>query len=349
MAADRRERWAQSPHLPPFAVSARADRGRAPHERVGVPARPRMRRARSGRSSSSCSQLREAGVLDEVVVVDAASERRHRRARGRGRRERPPGGRADARATGPVLGKGDAMWRALSVLEGELVCFLDADTEDFSAHFATGLLGPLVLRARGVDLSRPSTGARSRPRARGRRRGRRAGQPPDGPARAGRTSTPSSRAFASRWRARSRRARELLERLPFATGYGVEIAMLIDVCDEVGLEGWRRSTSRAPQPRTSRWPRWSRWRTTVLATVARRLERGRAGSPRRPPRAPSSARRWRASRSLRVSAHALPLPRPRRHPARHAAPRCCTTARARSRSTACARCRRACAPAWRSC
>ncbi len=47
-------------------------------------------------------------------------------------------------AHGPVLGKGDAMWRALSVLDGELVCFLDADTEGFSAHFATGLLGPLV-------------------------------------------------------------------------------------------------------------------------------------------------------------------------------------------------------------
>ena len=43
-----------------------------------------------------------------------------------------------------MLGKGDAMWRALSVLESELVCFLDADTSGFSAHFATGLLGPLV-------------------------------------------------------------------------------------------------------------------------------------------------------------------------------------------------------------
>ena len=31
--------------------------------------------------------------------------------------------------------------------------------------------------------------------------------------------------------------RELLERLPFATGYGVEIAMLIDVWREVGVEG----------------------------------------------------------------------------------------------------------------
>ena len=40
---------------------------------------------------------------------------------------------------GPVLGKGDAMWRALSVARGELVVYLDSDTRDFSAHFATGL------------------------------------------------------------------------------------------------------------------------------------------------------------------------------------------------------------------
>ncbi len=31
--------------------------------------------------------------------------------------------------------------------------------------------------------------------------------------------------------------RELLESLPFATGYGVEIAMLIDAWREVGLDG----------------------------------------------------------------------------------------------------------------
>src|SRR5205085_10558112 len=47
-------------------------------------------------------------------------------------------------AYGPVLGKGDAMWRAMSVLDGELICFLDADTESFSAHFPCGLLGPLL-------------------------------------------------------------------------------------------------------------------------------------------------------------------------------------------------------------
>ena len=87
--------------------------------------------------------LREVGVIDEVVVVDAASTD------GTATMAKRAGAVVWQEAElmpsyGLVLGKGDAMWRALSVLEGDLVCFLDADTEDFSAHFVTGLLGPLV-------------------------------------------------------------------------------------------------------------------------------------------------------------------------------------------------------------
>lgn len=51
---------------------------------------------------------------------------------------------------GPVLGKGDAMWRALTVLIGDLVCFVDPDSEDFGAHFACGLRGPLGARVQFV-------------------------------------------------------------------------------------------------------------------------------------------------------------------------------------------------------
>ena len=39
----------------------------------------------------------------------------------------------------------------LSVLTGDLVCFVDADSEDFGQHFACGLLGPLVCVA-GVQF-----------------------------------------------------------------------------------------------------------------------------------------------------------------------------------------------------
>ena len=94
-------------------------------------------------------QLREEGAIDEIVVVDAASrDGTAAVAEGAGaivwqETELMP-------EHGPVLGKGDAMWRALAGLSGKLVCFLDADTEGFSAHFATGLLGPLVCEREGV-------------------------------------------------------------------------------------------------------------------------------------------------------------------------------------------------------
>ena len=45
---------------------------------------------------------------------------------------------------GPVVGKGDAMWRSLSVARGERVVFADADTANFGRHFIYGLLGPLL-------------------------------------------------------------------------------------------------------------------------------------------------------------------------------------------------------------
>src|SRR2546425_1082800 len=52
---------------------------------------------------------------------------------------------------GPVLGKGDAMWRSLTVATGDVVCFVDADSEDFGPHFACGLLGPLLCEP-GVEF-----------------------------------------------------------------------------------------------------------------------------------------------------------------------------------------------------
>ncbi len=83
--------------------------------------------------------LRDLGAIDQVVVVDNSSDATAAIARDLGaevyRQEqlRPE--------VGPVLGKGDAMWRSLPVLRGEVICFLDADSERFGPHFATGLIG----------------------------------------------------------------------------------------------------------------------------------------------------------------------------------------------------------------
>src|SRR6201994_4513605 len=45
---------------------------------------------------------------------------------------------------GPAQGKGDAMWRALSVATGDIVMFADSDSDDFQEHFVYGTLGPLL-------------------------------------------------------------------------------------------------------------------------------------------------------------------------------------------------------------
>ena len=79
--------------------------------------------------------------MDQVVVIDAGSADGTADIARAGRPE--VSRRAElVPQLGPVLGKGDAMWRALSVARGDIVIYADADTTDFGAHFVYGLLGP---------------------------------------------------------------------------------------------------------------------------------------------------------------------------------------------------------------
>ena len=66
--------------------------------------------------------------------------------------------------------------------------------------------------------------------------------------------------------------RELLERLPFATGYGVEIAMLIDVWREVGLGALAQVDLEEHHNRHQPLSALAPMALTVLATIARRME-----------------------------------------------------------------------------
>ena len=231
--------------------------------------------------------LRAQGVLDTILVVDAAS------ADGTAEIAAAAGAEvvqesALVPGAGAVLGKGDAMWRALSVIGSEIVCFLDADSEEFDPHFATGLLGPLVCEP-GVSFvkafyERPFVhdGVRV-PRAGGRVNHLMA-RPALSlfyPALAA-VRQPLAGEVAAR--------RELLERIPFATGYGVEIAMLIDVWREVGLEGIAQVDLDEHRNRNQPLGALSEMAQTVLATIALRVEQegrlrpGVAGAPlERPP------------------------------------------------------------------
>jgi glucosyl-3-phosphoglycerate synthase len=176
--------------------------------------------------------LREAGVIDQIVVVDNSTDGTAEIARGLGAEVHDQ--EQLLPELGPVLGKGDAMWRSLPVLSGDVVCFLDADSEEFGAHFACGLLGPLLCEPEIAFVK----GFYRRPF--------RVGETtlPDGGGRVTELCArpllnlfyPDLAAVDQPLAGEVAARRELLERLPFVTGYGVDIALLLDAYAQVGLD-----------------------------------------------------------------------------------------------------------------
>jgi len=167
------------------------------------------------------------GLVDEIVVIDDHST------------DRTSAVAAAAGATvvdasavltehGRGHGKGEALWKSLYASSGDLVIWVDADVRDFSTRFITGLLGPL--------LTDPTIGFVKGFYER----------PVDGQVRGGGRVTelvarplltmcfgdlagivqPLSGEYGGR--------RTVLEQIGFVTGYGVDIAMLIDIADRFG-------------------------------------------------------------------------------------------------------------------
>ncbi|MFN2608624.1 MAG: glucosyl-3-phosphoglycerate synthase [Acidimicrobiales bacterium] len=168
------------------------------------------------------------GLVDEVLVVDDGStDATAAEARMAGA---TVVGAADVLVgAGPGRGKGEALWKAVAAATGDLLVFCDADLRGFDARFVTGLLGPLLVADAGVQLVK---GFYDRPL--------------DGVAGAGGRVTelvarpllallfphlahvlqPLGGEFAAR--------REVLEAMPFVPGYGVDLALLVDVAARFG-------------------------------------------------------------------------------------------------------------------
>ena len=212
--------------------------------------------------------LLEDGLVDQVAVVDSGSADGTRELAGACGAEVH-----DARAlmpeAGPLLGKGDALWRALSVLNGDIVCFVDADSEDFGEHFVTGLTGPL-LEIPGVEFAK---GSFRRPLRLGER------VLPQGGGRVTELTArpllnafyPDLAVFAQPLAGEIAANRGLLLRLPFDSGYGVEVGMLIDVWARVGLEGMAEVDLGTRQNRHRELSELTPMAATVLQSVVARL------------------------------------------------------------------------------
>lgn len=127
-------------------------------------------------------------------------------------------------------GKGEVLWRSLLVTSGELVCFVDADLREFDARFVSGILGPLLTEP-DVQLVKAMY---DRPLG-------------DSPAGGGRVTElvarpllnlhwPKLAGFVQPLGGEYAARRSLLEQLPFPVGYGVELGLLVDALETVGLD-----------------------------------------------------------------------------------------------------------------
>jgi len=178
--------------------------------------------------------VRDVPLVDELVVVDSDSADRTA--------EVAAAAGADVVATADVLaahgnrpGKGEALWKSLAVTTGDLLVFVDADLLGDVDHYVPGLLGPLLADpavqyvkgcyTRPLEVDGAST-----------------------PAGGGRVTELTARpllnalwpelaGFVQPLGGEYAGRRSVLERVPFLSGYGVEVGLLVDLLQLTGLSG----------------------------------------------------------------------------------------------------------------
>ncbi len=269
-------RTSSAPTLAEIDLDALLRAKRRGGHRVSVVLPARNEEATVGRLVADLRErwMRRMPLVDELLVVDSDStDATAVVARAAG---------ADVVATADVLpahgtrpGKGEALWKSLAATTGDLVVFLDADLLGDVPHFVPGLLAPLLTDPQ-VDYVK---GCYTRPLE------------VDGssvPAGGGRVTELTARpllnalwpelaGFVQPLGGEYAGRRSALERVPFVSGYGVEVGLLVDLLELCGLAGLaqvdlgvRRHTSQDQEA-------LGRMAGQVVSTVLARAGRGRAG------------------------------------------------------------------------
>jgi glucosyl-3-phosphoglycerate synthase len=174
-------------------------------------------------------------LVDEIAVIDSSSSDKTRQVAGRF------GARVISSKTilpkyGSFRGKGENLWKSLYALEGDIIVWVDADISNIAPKFVYGLVGPLL---EDDAISYVKTFYQRPIRSSGTAG---SGIVPSGGGRVTEILVrpvfslfypelasliqPLSGEYAGR--------RELLERLPFSVGYGVELGHLIDILELSG-------------------------------------------------------------------------------------------------------------------
>ncbi|GII85056.1 glucosyl-3-phosphoglycerate synthase [Sphaerisporangium siamense] len=170
----------------------------------------------------------EVPLVDELVVVDSRSTD------GTAEVALRAGAKVFAQdeilpALGRLDGKGDVLWKSLAVTSGDLLVFVDADLREFRTSYVTGLLGPLLADPSVVFVK----GSYDRPLRDAQEAGGRVTELVARPLL--NMHWPLLAGFVQPLAGEYAGRRAVLERLPFATGYGVELGLLIDLLEAEGL------------------------------------------------------------------------------------------------------------------
>lgn len=177
-------------------------------------------------------------LLDEIAVIDSGSDDKTR--------EVASSFGADVYLANDILpdletkkGKGENLWKAIYQLEGDIIVYVDADIKNIHPRFAYGLVAPLIYRPevqyvkafydRPLAVSnevRPSGGGRVteiliRPLFS--------------------LFFPELTAIIQPLSGEYAVRRNVLEKIPFPIGYGVETSHLIDVYSKYGLEAFAQT------------------------------------------------------------------------------------------------------------
>ncbi|MEU7853530.1 glucosyl-3-phosphoglycerate synthase [Nonomuraea sp. NPDC049141] len=215
--------------------------------------------------------VERAPLVDEIIVVDSNStDTTAARAAAAGARVVAQD--AVLAHLPPLTGKGEALWKGLAASGGELIVFVDADLRNFSAHFVSGLLGPLLVDQRiqfvKAAYERPFTGADGvLSRGGGGRVTELVARPLLNmfwPELAGFVQ-PLGGEYAAR--------REALEKVPFVTEYGVEFGLLVDLLELVGLDAMAQVDLGVRVHGHQAMPALGRMAGQIMLTAWSRLER----------------------------------------------------------------------------
>ena len=211
-------------------------------------------------------------LVDELIVIDSDSTDRTREiARELGvpvhiHQQLLP-------EVGPGRGKGEALWKSLAVLSGDIIVWVDTDVSNFHPKFVYGLLGPLLARP---DIAFTKAFYRRPLDVGGQLQATGGGRVTELVARPIlNLFFPELSGMIQPLSGEQAGRRSILERLPFFSGYGVETGLLIDVLRTAGLKAISQVDMKQRIHRNQSLLALSKMSFEVLQVAMQRLGDGR--------------------------------------------------------------------------